>query len=110
MIKLKCVKRQRIVSIIQNFFFWIGNQKYIIKENSKEKYKLFMMMNNKKRIKQITKIKKKREGNLETNLRENINSEREEQLVKLQQRDHSKGLRWYKTFNSSNVFLVSSKE
>ena len=29
----------------------IGNQKNIIKENSKEKYKLFMMMNNKKRIK-----------------------------------------------------------
>ena len=29
----------------------IGNQKNIIKENSKEKYKLFMMMNKKKRIK-----------------------------------------------------------
>ena len=39
-----------------------------------EKYKLFMMMNNKKKKKQTAK----KEGNQETNLRENINSKREE--------------------------------
>ena len=63
------------------------------------------MMNNKKRIKQTTK---KRE--IRKNLRENINSEREKQSVKPQQRNHSKRQRWHKTFNSSKVFLVSSKE
>ena len=47
-----------------------------------------MMMNNKKRIKQTTK----KEGNQETNLRENINSKREEQSIKPQQQDHSKRL------------------
>ena len=48
--------------------------------------------------------------NQETMLRDGMNSEREEQSVKPQQRDHSKRLRWYKTFNSSNVFSLSSKE
>ena len=43
-------------------------------------------------------------------LREDINSEREEQSVKPQQWDHSKRLRWHKTFNSSNVVSLSSKE
>ena len=51
-----------------------------------------------------------KEGNQETKLREDINSEREEQSVKPQQRDHSKRLRWLKTFNSSNVFSLSSKD
>ena len=46
----------------------------------------------------------------ETKLRENINSEREEQTVKSQQRDHSKKLRWHKTFNLSNIFSLSSKD
>lgn len=36
--------------------------------------------------------------------------ESEEQLVKPQQRDHSKRLRWRKNFNSSNVFSLSSKD
>ena len=49
-------------------------------------------------------------SNQETKLREYINSEREEQSVKSQQRDHSKRLRWHKTFNSSNDFSLSSKE
>ena len=48
--------------------------------------------------------------NQESKLRDSINSEREEQSVKPQQRDHSKRLRWHKTFNSSNVFSLSSKE
>ena len=39
------------------FFFWIDNQRNIVNENIKEKYKLFMMMkmNNRKMIKQTTK-------------------------------------------------------
>ena len=48
--------------------------------------------------------------NQETKLRESMNSEREEQSVKPQQWDHSKRLCWHKTFNSSNVFSLSSKE
>ena len=44
-----------IVQLTVAFFFWIDNQRNIINENSKEKYKLFMMMNNRKRIKQTTK-------------------------------------------------------
>ena len=90
-----------------SLFFLIGNQKYIINEKTKkEKYKLFMMMNNrKKKNKQHSKTRTQ-----ETKLRENINSEGEEQLVKPQQRDHSKRLRWHKTFNSSNIFSLSSKE
>ena len=48
--------------------------------------------------------------NQESKLRDSMNSEREEQSVKPQQRDHSKRLRWHKTFNSSNVFSLSSKE
>ena len=68
------------------FFFLTGNQKFIIKERERKKKKM------------------------ETKLREDINSEREEQSVKPQQRDHSKRLRWHKTFNLSNVFSLSSKE
>ena len=48
--------------------------------------------------------------NQESKLRDSMNSEREEQSVKPQQQDHSKRLCWYKTFNSSNVFSLSSKE
>ena len=48
--------------------------------------------------------------NYETKLRDSMNSERKGQSVKPQQRDHSKRLRWHKTFNSSNVFSLSSKE
>ena len=43
------------------------------------------------------------EGSQETKLRVDKNSKREEQLVKPQQRDHSKRLQWHKSFNSSNV-------
>ena len=64
------------------------------------------MMNIKIRKNQTTK----KEGNQEANLRENINSKIEDQPVKPQQRDQSKRLRLHGTFNSSNVFLVSSKE
>ena len=50
------------------------------------------------------------EGSQETKLREDKNSKREEQLVKPQHRDHSKRLRWHKSFNSSNDFSLSSKD
>ena len=50
------------------------------------------------------------EGNQETKLREDKNSEREEQSIKPQQRDHSKRLRWHKSFNSSNIFSLSPKD
>ena len=63
------------------------------------------MNNNKKNNKQHNKTR-----NQETKLRENINLEGEEQSVKPQQRDHSIRLRWHKTFNSSNIFSLSSKE
>ena len=49
------------------------------------------------------------EGSQGTKLREEKNSDREEHSVKPQQRDHSKRLQWHKTFNSSNVFSLSSK-
>ena len=42
----------------------------------KDKYKLFMMMNNKK---QINKQQNNREEDQKDNLRENINSERDEE-------------------------------
>ena len=48
--------------------------------------------------------------NQESKLRDSMNSEREEQSVKPQQRDQLKRLRWHKTFNSSNIFSLSSKE
>ena len=64
------------------------------------------MMNIRIRKNQTTK----KEGNQEANLRENINSKREDQSVKPQQQDQSKRLRLHRTFNSSNVFPVSSKE
>ena len=63
------------------------------------------MNNQEKKNKQHNK-----KSNQETKLRESINLEREEQSVKPQQRDHSKRLRWHKTFSSSNVFSLSSKE
>ena len=56
------------------------------------------------------KQQNKREGNQKDNLRENINSKRDEESVKPQQQDHSKRLRWHKTFNSSNIFSMFSKE
>ena len=66
------------------FLFFIGNTRTIIneKKKKKDKYKLFMMMNNKKQIKQTTN---NREGDQKDNLRENINFERDEESVKLQQ-------------------------
>ena len=64
------------------------------------------MMNIRIRKNQTTK----KEGNQEANLRENINSKREDQSVKPQQQDQSKRLRLHRTFNSSNVFSISSKE
>ena len=65
-------------------------------------------MNNKKQKK--NKQQNNREGDQKDNLRENINSERDEESVKPQQQDHSIRLRWYKTFNSTNVFSLFSKE
>ena len=62
---------------------------------------MFMMMN--KKEKEHTAQQK--EGNQETKLRENINSEREEQSVKPQQRDHSKRLRWW-VFQTRNRFIA----
>ena len=51
----------------------------------------------------------KQQNKQKVNLRENINSERDEESVKPQQRDHSKRLRWHITFNSSNIFSMFSK-
>ena len=65
----------------------------------KERYKLFMMMNNKKKQnKQHSKMR-----NQETTLREDINSEREKQLVKLQQQDHSKNYVGIKPLTHSSL-------
>ena len=52
----------------------------------------------------------KEEGNQIEKIREDKNSRRDEDSVKPQQRDHSKRLRWLKTFNSSNIFSLFSKE
>ena len=59
-------------------------------------------MNNKKEKEHTAQQK---EGNQETKLREDINSEREEQLVKPQQWDHSKRLRWW-VFQTRNRFIA----
>ena len=56
------------------------------------------------------KQQKKGEKNEKYNLKENINSERDRESVKPLQWDHSKRLHWHKTFNSSNVFSMFSKE
>ena len=56
------------------------------------------------------KQQNKGEGNQKDNLMENINSERDRESVKPLQWDHSKRLHWHKTFNSSNVFSMFSKE
>ena len=48
--------------------------------------------------------------NQETKVRDSMNSEREEQSIKPQERDQLKRLRWHKTFNLSNVFSLFSKE
>ena len=66
------------------FFIIISNQRNNIKENRKEQYKLFMMMNTRK-----TKNKQQRERNWDAILREHKNSERDEQSVKPQHRDQS---------------------
>ena len=68
---------------------------------------MFMMMKKKKKKRENKQHNKKR--NQETKVRDSMNSERE-QSVKPQQRDQSKRLRWHKTFNSSNIFSLSSKE
>ena len=86
------------------FFFLIGKQKTIIKEIRKSTSCSRWWTTGKKN-KKHNKI-----SNQETKLREDINSEREEQSVKPQQWDHSQRLRWHKTFNSSKVFSISSKE
>ena len=59
------------------FFIIISNQRNNIKENRKEQYKLFMMMNTRK-----TKNKQQRERNWDAILREHKNSERDEQSIK----------------------------
>ena len=56
------------------------------------------------------KIESKEKRNQEAILWEKINSIREEQSVKPQHHDWSKRLWWHKSFNSTNVFSVSSKE
>ena len=77
---------------------------------------MFMMMNNNTTQQQHNSntaqhnTTQQQERSQETKLREGINSEREEHLVKPQQRDHSIRLRWHKIFNSSNVFSLSSKD
>ena len=58
-------------------FFLIGNQKTNINDKKiRGKYTMFMMMNNKKKKKEQTA--QQENGNQETRLREDINSEREQ--------------------------------
>ena len=89
-------------------FFLIGKQRTIINEKKKERStscsRWWTTRN------RWNKQQNKGEGNQKDNLMENINSERDEESVKPQQRNHSKRLRWHKTFNSSNVFSMFSKE
>ena len=87
-------------------FFLIGNQKTIINEK-KGKVQDVHDDEHQEKIEQTAQQQK---SNQETKLRESINSVIEEQSVKPQQRDHSKRLRWHKSFNSPNVFSMSSKE
>ena len=82
------------------FFFLIGNQRTNINEKKKMKSTIcswWWTIGNKWNKQQ-------------TKERDNINSERDEESVKPQQQDHSKRLHWHKTFNSSNVFSMFSKE
>ena len=65
---------------------------------------MFMMMNKQKKKKERENKQHNKKRNQETKVRDSMNSEREEQSVKPQQRDKSKRLRWHKTFNSSNIF------
>ena len=88
------------------FFFLIGKQKSIINEKKRKSTSCSWWWT--RRNKRTNSTTKKR--NQETKLREAINSERVEQSVKPQQRDHSNRLRWHNTFSSSNVFSLSSKE
>ena len=73
---------------------------------------MFMMMNKqtKKKREREREQTAQQEEKSETKVRDSMNSEREEQSIKPQQRDQSKRLRWHKTFNSSNIFSLSSKE
>ena len=87
-------------------FFLIGNQKTIINEK-KGKVQDVHDDEHQEKIEQTAQQQK---SNQEIKLRESINSVIEEQSVKPQQRDHSKRLRWHKSFNSPNVFSMSSKE
>ena len=89
------------------FFFLIGNQRTIINE---KKRKVQVVHDDEQQGTENTNIKTKERENQKDNLRENINSERDEESEKPQQRDHSKRLRWHKTFNSSTVFSKFSKE
>ena len=66
----------------------IGNQKININDKNKEKSTRCSWWWTTRKKKEHTAQQK--EGNQETKLREDINSEREEQSVKPQQRDHSK--------------------
>ena len=68
---------------VKSLFFWIGNKRTNINEKKKnEKYNMFMMMNSRKQMKQTAN---KGERNQKVKLRENINSERDEESVKPQQ-------------------------
>ena len=66
----------------------IGNQKIIINEKKKRKVQVVHDDEQQEIIEQTAQQIR----NQETKLREDINSEREEQSVKPQQRDHSKRL------------------
>ena len=97
---LPCWERINYIHKPYSFFF-IGNQKTIINEKKGKVQVVHDDEQQEKKNKQHSKTRSQ-----ETKLREDINSEREEQSVKPQQRDHSKRLRWHKTFNSSNVFSL----
>ena len=89
------------------YFFLIDNQKTNINEE-KKKWKV-QDVHDDEQQEIIEQTAQQKEGSQETKLREDINSNREEQWVKPQQQDHSNRLRWHKTFNSSNFFSLSLK-
>ena len=72
------------------FFFLIGNQRTIINE---KKRKVQVVHDDEQQGTENTNIKTKERENQKDNLRENINSGRDEKSEKPQQQDHSKRLR-----------------
>ena len=88
------------------FFFLIGNKRTIINKKKKKNTSCSWWWTIRNRRNKQTNEGK---GNQIDNLRENKNSRRDGDSVKPQQQDHSKRLRWLKTFNSSKVSPYSQR-